>query len=49
MDNVKAVEDAGADGIMINFAAVGYSVLEAGCRGEKSSDLRACSRFWNGI
>ena len=28
MDNVKAVEDAGADGIMINFAAVGYSVLK---------------------
>lgn len=28
LDNVKRVEEAGADGIMINFAAVGYSVLK---------------------
>lgn len=28
LDNVKRAEDAGADGIMLNFAAVGYSVLK---------------------
>lgn len=28
IENVKRVEDAGADGIMINFATVGYSVLK---------------------
>lgn len=28
LDTVKRVEDAGADGIMLNFAAVGYSVLK---------------------
>ena len=28
IENVKKVEDAGADGIMVNFAAVGYSVLK---------------------
>lgn len=28
IDNVKRVEDAGADGIMVNFATVGYSVLK---------------------
>jgi len=28
IDNVKRVEEAGADGLMINFAAVGYSVLK---------------------
>lgn len=27
LDNVKRVQEAGADGIMINFATVGYSVL----------------------
>ncbi|MGN0422616.1 MAG: RuBisCO large subunit C-terminal-like domain-containing protein [Lachnospiraceae bacterium] len=28
LDNVRRVEEAGADGIMVNFAAVGYSVLK---------------------
>lgn len=28
MENVKRVVDAGADGIMVNFAAVGYSTLK---------------------
>ena len=28
IENIKRVEDAGADGIMINFATVGYSVLK---------------------
>lgn len=28
MENVKRAEDAGADGLMINFAAMGYSVLK---------------------
>lgn len=28
LDNIKRVEDAGADGIMVNFATVGYSVLK---------------------
>lgn len=28
LDNVKRVEEAGADGLMINFATVGYSVLK---------------------
>lgn len=28
LENIKRVEEAGADGIMINFAAVGYSVLK---------------------
>ncbi len=28
LDNIKRVEEAGADGIMINFSAVGYSVLK---------------------
>ncbi|XCP85161.1 RuBisCO large subunit C-terminal-like domain-containing protein [Roseburia hominis] len=28
LDNVKRVEEAGADGVMINFATVGYSVLK---------------------
>ena len=28
IENVKRAEDAGADGLMINFAVVGYSVLK---------------------
>ncbi|MFR2826458.1 MAG: hypothetical protein ACLTCQ_19275 [Enterocloster bolteae] len=28
MENVKRAEDADADGLMINFAAMGYSVLK---------------------
>ena len=28
LENVKRVEEAGADGIMVNFAAVGYSILK---------------------
>ena len=28
IDNVKRAEEAGADGLMINFAAMGYSVLK---------------------
>jgi len=31
VENVKRVEEAGADGIMVNFAAVGYSVLKLVC------------------
>lgn len=28
LENIRRVEEAGADGIMVNFAAVGYSVLK---------------------